>query len=107
MAVIGFRQRDGTIRSADVTAGSLMEAALDMGVSGIEGQCGGFLACATCHVHLPDEWRDRVGPATADEVTMLEFEPHFTPASRLSCQLSVCAEFDGLIVDIPGGVNHA
>lgn len=106
MAVIGFRQRDGSIKVTEVTAGSLMELALDLGVVGIEGQCGGYLACGTCHVHVPDAWIERLGRATADEVTMLEFEPFFSPSSRLSCQINVCAELDGLIVDIPGG-NHA
>jgi 2Fe-2S ferredoxin len=102
MAVVGFRQQDGTIIHGEASSGSMMALAVALGVPGIEGQCGGYLACGTCHVHLPAEWIARIGGATADEVTMLEFEPNFLPCSRLSCQLEIGADLDGLIVTIPG-----
>jgi 2Fe-2S ferredoxin len=100
--VIGFAHADGRIIRGTAERGSLMELALELGVPGIEGQCGGYLACGTCHIHVPDAWIERVGRATPDEVTMLEFEPNFTPHSRLSCQIEVRPDLDGLVVTIPG-----
>lgn len=102
MAVIGFRQQDGVLITGEASSGSLMALAVERGVRGIEGQCGGYLACGTCHVHIPPEWIDRVGRATLDEITMLEFEPHFSPLSRLSCQIEISPDLDGLVVTIPG-----
>lgn len=102
MTVIGFQQKDGVLKKGEASSGSIMALAVDIGVNGIEGQCGGYLACGTCHVHIPPEWIDRVGRATPDEVTMLEFEPDFTPYSRLSCQIEISPALDGLVVTIPG-----
>lgn len=102
MAVVGFQQQNGTLLTGEASSGSMMELAVTLGVTGIEGQCGGYLACATCHVHIPPEWIERVGHATPDEVTMLEFEPNFSPHSRLSCQIEIGPDLDGLIVTIPG-----
>lgn len=100
--VITFVQRDGTTISGTADVSSVMELALELGVHGIEGQCGGFVACGTCHVHLPEEWIARIGRASADEVTMLEYEPSFSPFSRLSCQIALQPDLDGLVVMIPG-----
>ena len=100
--VIGFIQRDGTIISGTADVPSVMELALELGVHGIEGQCGGFVACGTCHVHVPEEWIERIGRASPDEVTMLEYEPAFSPFSRLSCQIALTPDLDGLVVKIPG-----
>lgn len=102
MCVIGFRTADGGVTTGQANSGSLMELALALGVRGIEGQCGGYVACGTCHIHIPDEWIDRIGRATPDEVTMLEYEPSYTPHSRLSCQIAVRPELDGLVVDVQG-----
>lgn len=102
MAVIGFQQQDGILTKGEASSGSLMALAVEIGVKGIEGQCGGYLACGTCHVHIPPEWIDRVGRASPDEVTMLEFEPGFSPLSRLSCQIEISPALDGLIVAISG-----
>lgn len=100
--VIGFVQRDGTVVSGTANVSSVMELALELGVRGIEGQCGGFVACGTCHVHVPEEWIARIGRASPDEVTMLEYEPTFSPLSRLSCQIALQPDLDGLVVIIPG-----
>jgi 2Fe-2S ferredoxin len=104
--VITFVQRDGTVVSGTADVSSVMELALELGVRDIEGQCGGFVACGTCHVHVPEEWIARIGRASADEVTMLEYEPSFSPVSRLSCQIALAPDLDGLVVTIPG-VDYA
>lgn len=103
---IGFVQRDGTVVSGSADVASVMELALELGVCGIEGQCGGFVACGTCHVHVPEEWIERVGRASPDEITMLEYEPSFSPLSRLSCQIALAPDLDGLVVTMPG-VDYA
>jgi 2Fe-2S ferredoxin len=100
MPRIRFRERDGTIREGSADRGSAMELALSLGVRGIEGQCGGSISCGTCHVHVPAEWMDRVGPATAAETDMLEFEPTFSSQSRLSCQIQLTPPLDGLTLDV-------
>jgi len=102
MALIGFQLQSGTLIEGEASSGSMMALAVELGVSGIEGQCGGYLACGTCHVHIPPEWIERVGRATPDEVTMLEFEPSFSPYSRLSCQIEIGPALEGLVVTIPG-----
>jgi 2Fe-2S ferredoxin len=102
-ARICFVQSDGSVTHATAHSGSLMELAVALGIKGIEGQCGGYLACGTCHIHIPEEWIARIGSATPDEVTMLEFEPQFSALSRLSCQIDVHPDLDGLVVTIPGG----
>jgi 2Fe-2S ferredoxin len=99
---IGFRHHDGTISWGQANAGSLMTLAVELGVAGIEGQCGGYLACGTCHVHVSPDWIERIGSAPPDEVLMLEFEPGFSPLSRLSCQIELSSALDGLIVTVPG-----
>jgi 2Fe-2S ferredoxin len=79
-----------------------MRAAVDHGVPKIIGECGGELACATCHVFVDPEWFDRLTPANDDELAMLQVtseEP--TQYSRLSCQIAVVEDLDGLIVNVP------
>ncbi len=100
MPTVRFREKDGTIREGAAEDGSVMELALRLGVRGIEGQCGGSISCGTCHVHVAPEWQERAGPATQAEIDMLEFEPTFGPASRLSCQIVLTPELDGLTVDV-------
>lgn len=100
MPAIRFRERDGTIREGKAEQGSAMELALQLGVRGIEGQCGGSISCGTCHVHVPPDWQERVGPASQHEIDMLEFEPTFAPNSRLSCQIALTSALDGLTLDV-------
>jgi 2Fe-2S ferredoxin len=79
-----------------------MRAAVDHGVPKIIGECGGELACATCHVFVDPEWFDRLAAANDDELAMLQVtseEP--TQYSRLSCQIAVVEDLDGLIVNVP------
>lgn len=81
---------------------SLMKAAVDAGIDGIAADCGGSLTCATCHVMLDVEWAERFPPATIDETAMLDFAAvPPSPGSRLSCQLVLTADMDGLVVRLP------
>jgi 2Fe-2S ferredoxin len=80
---------------------SVMEGALRGGVPGIEAECGGVCACATCRVDVATEWLDRVLPKNTDEEAMLEFAINPTERSRLSCQIKVSPELEGLVVEVP------
>ena len=82
------------------TESSLMEIATDNHVAGIEGSCGGVCSCATCHVHVAPDWMERIGPASATERDVLEFEPNMTERSRLCCQIEMTDELDGLVLEI-------
>jgi 2Fe-2S ferredoxin len=102
MPKITYIGADGTSRTVDAEIGStVMEAAIKEGVSGIEAECGGACACATCHVYIDEAWRPIVGEPSPMEEDMLDFGYEVKPSSRLSCQIKVTAEIDGLIVRIP------
>ena len=81
---------------------SLMEAAVAAQVPGIAADCGGLLTCATCHVMLDEPWRSAVPPASAEELSMLDFTavPR-TAGSRLSCQITLTAALEGLTATLP------
>jgi ferredoxin, 2Fe-2S len=100
---IRYRQLDGSDEELKVAVGeSIRNAALDEGIPGIEGECGGQLNCATCHVYVSDEWL-RVMP-DMDELEDAMLDATASPRtanSRLSCQLRVQPEWDGCVVDIP------
>ncbi len=102
MTTITYR-RDGKDTSLDANDGdSVMFTAVQQGVGGIVGECGGVLSCATCHVYVDPEWLGQVGPPGADEEDMLEATAaERRPNSRLSCQIEVQPELAGLIVEIP------
>ncbi|MEV0104915.1 2Fe-2S iron-sulfur cluster-binding protein [Nocardia sp. NPDC050799] len=94
---------DGSPTTLDADDGdSVMMTSVQNGLDGIIGECGGSLSCATCHVYVDATWRDRVGEAGDDENELLEgaVSPR-GPGSRLSCQIEVCAELDGLTVEVP------
>ena len=80
---------------------TLMEAARLHNVPGIEAECGGACACATCHVYVDEAWRDRTGTPSQMEEDMLDFAFDVRNSSRLSCQIKVKPELDGLIVRVP------
>ena len=80
---------------------TLMEAAKLNNVQGIEAECGGACACATCHVYVDDTWRDKTGAPEQMEEDMLDFAFDIRPSSRLSCQIKVTEALDGLVVRIP------
>ena len=93
---------DGTRFDVDAENGStVMENAIRNSVPGIEAECGGACACATCHVYVDDAWAEIVGAPEAMEEDMLDFAFDVRPTSRLSCQIKVTADLDGLIVRLP------
>jgi ferredoxin, 2Fe-2S len=81
---------------------SVMQAAVNANLGGIEADCGGLLSCATCHVVVPAPWLQQLPAAQADELSMLEFTatPR-TPNSRLSCQIMLTQSLDGLTLELP------
>ena len=102
MAKIIYIDHDGTERPIDVKTGlTVMEGAVKHNIPGIDADCGGACACATCHVYVDPEWLDKVGTASAMEESMLDFAEGVEPNSRLSCQIKVTDELDGLIVRTP------
>ena len=78
-----------------------MEGALRFAIPGIEGDCGGAGACATCHVYVDEAWLAKTGEKSAMEESMLDFAENVEPNSRLSCQIKVSDDLDGLIVRMP------
>lgn len=81
---------------------SLMKAAVDAGISGIAADCGGTLTCATCHVYVDAAWLDKLPAPIRDETDMMDFAAAPVQAdSRLSCQIVLTPELDGLVVRLP------
>src|ERR1700719_3690554 len=102
MAKITYIEHDGSEHVVDVKVGlSVMQGAVKNNVPGIIADCGGACTCATCHVYVDEAWRDKTGKTTAMEESMLDFAENVEPNSRLSCQIKVTDELDGLIVRIP------
>ena len=102
MAKITYIEHDGTDHVIDVKPGlTVMEGAVKNNVPGIDADCGGACACATCHVYVDEEWKDVVGPPSPMEEDMLDFASDVRPTSRLSCQIRVRPELDGLVVQTP------
>jgi len=104
MPKVTFIAHDGLVREVQASVGqSLMQAALDHNVRGIDGDCGGQCACATCHVFVDPAWTGRVGPRTAQEDEMLNFAAELRDNSRLACQIPLTEALDGLVVALPEG----
>ena len=102
MAKITYIAVDGTRYEVDAENGStVMENAIKNGVPGIEAECGGACACATCHVYVAENWASKTGTPEAMEEDMLDFAFDIRPSSRLSCQIKVTEALDGLKVRIP------
>ena len=97
---------DGSVQSALVDTGlSVMEGCLQMDISGIEGLCMGAVNCATCHVYVHPDWIAKVTPPDGDlgeaETDLLDITLNRQPSSRLSCQIILTPELDGLMVAVP------
>jgi 2Fe-2S ferredoxin len=106
MAKIHFVDHSGETRTIDVENGAtVMEAAIRNAIPGIEAECGGACACATCHVYVDEAWLATTGTpeAGSQEASMLSFAALAEPNSRLSCQIKVSAALDGLVVRLPEG----
>lgn len=102
MPKITFIEHDGTEHTVDGEVGlSVMRAAIDNLVPGIDADCGGECSCATCHVYVDPSWMDTVGQPSDREESMLDLNPERESNSRLSCQIPVTEDLDGLKVTVP------
>ena len=102
MAKITFIDFKGQARTVEAQTGAtVMETALRNGVPGIEAECGGACACATCHVFVDDAWLAKTGKPEQMEEDMLDFAFDVRPNSRLSCQIKMSDALDGLVVVTP------
>ena len=102
MPRVTFIAADGTRKEVEAASGlSLMQAAVNNGVTGIVAECGGACSCATCHVHVESGWFGKLPAAEGMEKEMLEFVMEPQPTSRLSCQIKLSDDMDGLVVHTP------
>ena len=102
MTKLSYIAFDGTRFDVEAENGStVMENAIRNAVPGIEAECGGACACATCHVYVEPEWRDIVGKPSEMEEDMLDFAFDVREESRLSCQIRISEKLDGLVVKVP------
>jgi len=102
MPKITYIQHDGSQKSVEAKVGvTVMEAAKVNLIEGIEAECGGACACATCHVYIAEEWLGKTGSPSEMEEDMLDYAFDVLENSRLSCQVKVTEELDGLVVKIP------
>jgi 2Fe-2S ferredoxin len=102
MPKIKYIEHSGKEHEVDVPTGwSVMEGAVKNLIPGIDADCGGACACATCHVYVQEPWLDKLSPKSDMEETMLDFAQELEPNSRLSCQIKVTPELDGLVVKTP------
>lgn len=100
---VHFETRTGRPMSVAAEPGvRLLDAALDALVPGIIGQCGGGITCATCHVKIAAQWRERLRPQSADEQELLGYVHNADVDSRLACQVRLTEELDGLEARVPG-----
>ena len=102
MAKITYSTHDNKTHTADVQNGlSVMEGAVQNDIPGIDADCGGGMACATCHIYVSEEWWDKLPNKDDGEEDMLDMAYEPNKFSRLSCQIIVSDELDGLVVSIP------
>ena len=102
MPKITYIEHDGTNHEVDAAVGTtVMNAALDNLVPGIDADCGGECSCATCHVMVDAGWMAKVGQPNETEESMLDLNPERQENSRLSCQINVSEDLDGLVVNLP------
>jgi 2Fe-2S ferredoxin len=106
MPRVTYIEFNGTAHEVEVPLGlSVMRGAVDNNVPGIDADCGGECACATCHVYVDAAWLGKTGlpEQGSQEASMLSFAAVAQPDSRLSCQIKMCEELDGLVVRMPEG----
>lgn len=102
MVKITYIDADDTARTVEAEIGAtVMETAVKNGIPGIEGECGGACACATCHVHVIEAGTDKIAEPAPMEQDMLDFSFDVRSNSRLCCQIKVTQELDGLVVRTP------
>jgi 2Fe-2S ferredoxin len=102
MAKITYIEHSGKKHEVEVANGlSVMEGARDNNIPGIEADCGGACACSTCHVYVDAAWAEKIPAKDAMEEDMLDFAWEPSDLSRLTCQVKVTDELDGLVVQLP------
>ena len=102
MPKITYIESNGKTHEIEVKTGnSVMEGAIKHNIPGIDADCGGACACATCHVYVDAQWFDKTGGPSVMEESMLDFAQDVEQTSRLSCQIRVTEALDGLIVRLP------
>jgi len=100
MAKITFLTSDNETITLEGISGSVMALAVDNGVKGIDGDCGGVCSCATCHVHVTPEDMEKTGPASEIETDMLELDDNADEYSRLCCQIEIDDTIDGVVLKV-------
>ncbi|MEP1445204.1 MAG: 2Fe-2S iron-sulfur cluster-binding protein [Paraglaciecola sp.] len=100
MAKITFITQDDENIVLEADSGSVMALAVENGVSGIDGDCGGVCSCATCHVHVNPDHVNQTGEASEIEKDMLELDDNANEYSRLCCQIEISEKLDGLILTV-------
>ena len=102
MPKVTYIEFDGTEHRVDVDKGlSIMEGAVQKNIPGIDADCGGSCACATCHVYVDDDWLDKLHEQSEAEKDMLDFAFETKTSSRLSCQIFLDENLDGIVVSLP------
>ena len=102
MPQIIFIDSKGSSKTVEVEKGlSVMEGAVQNDIPGIDADCGGSMACATCHVYVEEKWLDKLSKAEDAEVDMIDMAYEPKKNSRLSCQIIISNELDGLTVTTP------
>jgi 2Fe-2S ferredoxin len=102
MVKVTFIEHDGSEHKIEAkTGGSLMQAAVSNGVPGIDADCGGSCSCATCHVYVQANWLAKMGTINPTEEAMLSLSTDRQDNSRLSCQIQLTEDLDGLVVNTP------
>ncbi|WP_373090346.1 2Fe-2S iron-sulfur cluster-binding protein [Zhongshania sp.] len=102
MIKINFIDHTGTTHEVDASEGeSLMSAAINNLVPGIDGDCGGNCACGTCHIIVDENWGSRLAARNSEETSLLQMTPDLEGGSRLACQVVLTKELNGLVVNVP------
>ena len=102
MTKITYVQADGSSQTVEAAPGStVMETAIDNDIEGIVAECGGACSCATCHVYVENHWLDKLPAPDSLEDGMLDCVIDRQPNSRLSCQIRVSDEIDGIVIRVP------
>ncbi|MEM1376563.1 MAG: 2Fe-2S iron-sulfur cluster-binding protein [Pseudomonadota bacterium] len=102
MPKLTIKTHDGTAFEVDAASGTtVMESAIRNSIPGIDAECGGACACATCHVYVDEAWAEKAGAVESMEEDMLDFALDTKPGSRLACQIQMTDDLDGLVVHVP------
>ena len=102
MPKITYIENNGTFHTVEVANGlSLMEGAVQNNISGIDADCGGSCACATCHVYVNEQWLNKLKKKEDAEEDMLDMAYQPNKLSRLSCQITITSDLDGIVVKMP------